>query len=49
MVWKGRHTVLLTFIAGIMIPGRMILVPLSTVYFKIGLTNTLFPRSSPTP
>lgn len=43
MVWKGRHTVLLTFIAGIMIPGQMILVPLFTVYFKIGLTNTLFP------
>jgi raffinose/stachyose/melibiose transport system permease protein len=43
MVWKGRHTVLLTFIAGIMIPGQMILVPLFTVYFKVGLTNTLFP------
>ncbi|GAA1031419.1 carbohydrate ABC transporter permease [Virgisporangium ochraceum] len=43
MVWKGRHTVLLTFIAGIMIPGQMILVPLFIVYFKVGLTNTLFP------
>jgi raffinose/stachyose/melibiose transport system permease protein len=43
LVWKGRQTVLLTFIAGIMIPGQMILVPLFTIYFKVGLTNTLFP------
>ncbi|MDQ7910365.1 carbohydrate ABC transporter permease [Phytohabitans sp. ZYX-F-186] len=43
MVWKGRGTVLLTFVAGIMIPGQMILVPLFTVYFQAGLTNTLWP------
>lgn len=43
MVWKGRNAVLLAFVAGIMIPGQMILVPLFTIYFKIGLTNTLWP------
>jgi raffinose/stachyose/melibiose transport system permease protein len=43
MVWKGRNAVLLAFVAGIMIPGQMILVPLFTVYFKTGLTNTLWP------
>jgi raffinose/stachyose/melibiose transport system permease protein len=43
MVWKGRNAVLLAFVAGIMIPGQMILVPLFTVYFKVGLTNTLWP------
>ncbi|WP_051389035.1 carbohydrate ABC transporter permease [Arthrobacter sp. 35W] len=43
MVWKGRNTVLMIFIAGIMIPGQMILVPLFTVYFRTGLTNSLWP------
>ncbi|GAB2455368.1 raffinose/stachyose/melibiose transport system permease protein [Conyzicola lurida] len=43
MVWKGRNTILLAFVAGIMIPGQMILVPLFTVYFRSGLTSTLWP------
>jgi raffinose/stachyose/melibiose transport system permease protein len=43
MIWKGRNTVLLIFVAGIMIPGQMILVPLFTVYFRSGLTNSLWP------
>lgn len=43
LVWKGRNAVLLTFVAGIMIPGQMILVPLFTAYFKLGLTSTLWP------
>jgi raffinose/stachyose/melibiose transport system permease protein len=43
MVWKGRHAVLLTFLAGIMVPGQMILLPLFTVYFQAGLTGTLWP------
>ena len=43
LVWRGRNTVLLLFIAGIMIPGQMILVPLFTVYFRTGLTNSLWP------
>lgn len=43
LIWRGRNTILLVFVAGIMIPGQMILVPLFTVYFKSGLTNTLWP------
>lgn len=43
MIWKGRHNTLLFVLAGIMVPGQMILVPLFTVYFQIGLTNTLWP------
>jgi raffinose/stachyose/melibiose transport system permease protein len=43
MVWKGRGSNLLYFVAGLMVPGQMILVPLFTVYFKVGLTNTLWP------
>ena len=43
MVWRGRNTVLLLFVAGIMIPGQMILVPLFTAYFRTGLTNSLWP------
>lgn len=43
MVWKGRNTVLLVFLAGIMVPGQMILLPLFTAYFKTGLTGTLWP------
>lgn len=43
MVWKGKGTTLLMFLAGIMIPGQMILLPLFTMYFKVGLTGTLWP------
>ncbi len=43
MVWKGRGTVLLLFLAGIMIPGQMILLPLFTIYFRAGLTGSLWP------
>ena len=43
MIWKGRRTVLLFILAGIMVPGQMILVPLFTVYFRAGLTNSLWP------
>ncbi|EFC81002.1 carbohydrate ABC transporter permease [Parafrankia sp. EUN1f] len=43
MVWKGRNTVLLTFLIGIMVPWQMILLPLFTVYFQAGLTQTLWP------
>lgn len=42
MVWKGRHQTLMFILAGIMVPGQMILVPLFTVYFRAGLTNTLW-------
>ncbi|MCL2735800.1 MAG: carbohydrate ABC transporter permease [Propionibacteriaceae bacterium] len=43
MVWKGRNTVLLLFLGGIMIPSQMILLPLFTVYFRIHLTGTMWP------
>ena len=43
MVWKGRSTTLLLFLAGIMVPGQMILLPLFTIYFEIGLTGSLWP------
>lgn len=43
MVWKGRNTVLLTVLAGIMVPGQMILLPLFTIYFNLHLTGTYWP------
>ena len=43
MVWKGRGPVLLAFLAGIMVPGQMILLPLFTIYFRLHLTGTLWP------
>lgn len=43
LVWKGRQTTLLLFLAGIMIPGQMILLPLFTIYFDLHLTGTLWP------
>jgi raffinose/stachyose/melibiose transport system permease protein len=43
LVWKGRRTVLLLFLAGIMIPGQVILLPLFTAYFQLGLSRTFWP------
>jgi raffinose/stachyose/melibiose transport system permease protein len=43
MVWKGRGKVLLFIIGGLMVPIQLILLPLFTIYFKIGLTNSLAP------
>jgi raffinose/stachyose/melibiose transport system permease protein len=43
MVWKGRGGVLLFFLAGIMVPAQMILLPLFNVYFRTGLSGTLWP------
>src|SRR5215204_157734 len=43
LVWRGRSTVALLFLTGIMIPVQMILLPLFTVYFQTGLTGTLWP------
>ena len=43
MIWKGRRTVLLFILAGIMVPGQMILVPLFIAYFRVGITDTLWP------
>lgn len=43
LVWRGRGAVLLLFLAGIMVPGQMILLPLFTIYFRLNLTGTLLP------
>lgn len=43
MVWKGKGTVLLLFLAGIMVPTQMILLPLFTIYFQLHLTGTYWP------
>ncbi|MGW8597645.1 carbohydrate ABC transporter permease [Streptomyces sp. NPDC055893] len=43
MVWKGRNLTLLVFLAGMMIPPQMILLPLFTIYFQTGLSGTLWP------
>ncbi|MET9677838.1 carbohydrate ABC transporter permease [Streptomyces sp. NPDC006482] len=43
MVWKGRSITLLVFLAGMMIPPQMILLPLFTIYFQTGLSGTLWP------
>ena len=43
LVWKGRSPVLLLFLAGIMVPGQMILLPLFSAYFELGLTGSLWP------
>lgn len=43
MVWKGRGLTLLIFLAGMMVPPQMILLPLFTAYFRTGLSGTLWP------
>jgi raffinose/stachyose/melibiose transport system permease protein len=43
MVWRRRGLAMLVFLAGIMVPAQMILLPLFTVYFQLGLTGTLWP------
>jgi raffinose/stachyose/melibiose transport system permease protein len=43
MVWKGRRSVLLLFLTGIMVPGQMVLLPLFTIYFHLHLTSSLWP------
>jgi len=43
LVFKGRATILLLFLAGIMIPGQMIVLPLFTASFNIGITGSLLP------
>lgn len=43
MVFKGRSTIQLLFLAGIMVPVQMILLPLFTIYYSTNLTGTLLP------
>jgi raffinose/stachyose/melibiose transport system permease protein len=40
MLWRGRNTILLIFLAGIMVPLQMVLLPLFTIYFQAGLIDT---------
>jgi raffinose/stachyose/melibiose transport system permease protein len=43
LVFKGRAGILLLFLGGIMIPGQMIVLPLFTASFNIGITGSLLP------
>jgi raffinose/stachyose/melibiose transport system permease protein len=40
MLWRGRNAILLIFLAGIMVPLQMVLLPLFTIYFQAGLIDT---------
>ena len=40
MRWRGRNSVLLLFLAGIMVPSQMLLLPLFTIYFQANLIDT---------
>jgi raffinose/stachyose/melibiose transport system permease protein len=42
MRWRGRNVILLTFLAGIMIPLQMVLLPLFTIYFHLHLIDSLW-------
>lgn len=48
MVWKGRSLTLLVFLAGMMVPPQMILLPLFTVYFQATSPGPSGRSSSPT-
>jgi len=43
MVFKRRGGVLLYVLAGVMIPGQMIILPLFTTFYNIGLVGSLTP------
>jgi raffinose/stachyose/melibiose transport system permease protein len=43
MRWRLRNPTLLVFLAGIMVPSQMILLPLFTVYYQTGLSGSLWP------
>jgi raffinose/stachyose/melibiose transport system permease protein len=43
LVFKGRGMILLLFLAGIMIPGQMIILPLFTAFFQLGITGSYLP------
>ncbi len=42
MRWRGRNLALLVFIAGILVPLQMILLPMFTIYFHLGLVDSLW-------
>lgn len=39
MRWRGRNLVLLTFLAGIMVPLQIVLLPLFSAYYQLQLLN----------
>lgn len=41
--WRLSRPVMLLFLAGIMVPAQMILLPLFTIYYQVGLTGSLWP------
>jgi raffinose/stachyose/melibiose transport system permease protein len=43
MRWRLSRPTMLLFLAGIMVPSQMILLPLFTIYYQIGLTGSLWP------
>lgn len=43
LVFKGRGTILLLFLAGIMIPGQMIVLPLFNAFFNLGINGSYLP------
>lgn len=43
LVFKGRGMVLLLFLAGIMIPGQMIVLPLFNTFFQLGINGSHWP------
>jgi raffinose/stachyose/melibiose transport system permease protein len=43
MRWRLRRPVMLVFLAGIMVPSQMILLPLFTIFFQARLSGTLWP------
>jgi raffinose/stachyose/melibiose transport system permease protein len=40
MIWRGRNTVLLIFLGGVLVPLQMVLLPLFTIYFRAQLIDT---------
>lgn len=40
MIWRGRNTILLVFLAGILVPVQIVLLPLFTIYFQAQLIDT---------
>ncbi len=43
LVFKGRGGILLLFLAGIMIPGQMIILPLFNTFYELGINGSHLP------
>jgi raffinose/stachyose/melibiose transport system permease protein len=42
MRWRGRNAMLLVFVAGILVPMQMVLLPMFTIYFHLHLIDSLW-------